>query len=33
MSTADGRTVMERMTETDLLPKPEESKVVSLPAR
>jgi hypothetical protein len=31
MLTADGRALIERLSETDLLPKPEESKVVTLP--
>jgi hypothetical protein len=31
MLTADGRTVLERLNESDLLPKPEPPKVVALP--
>ena len=31
MLTSDGRPLIERLAETDLLPKPTESKVVSLP--
>lgn len=31
MLTADGRPLIERLAETDLLPKPQESKVVALP--
>jgi hypothetical protein len=33
MLTADGRPLIERLSETDMLPKPQEPKVVSLPAR
>jgi hypothetical protein len=33
MLTADGRPLVERISETELLPKPEEPKVVNLPAR
>jgi len=33
MLTNDGRPLIERLAETDLLPKPTEQKVVSLPAR
>lgn len=33
MLTNDGRTLLERLPETNLLPKPEESKVVALPGR
>jgi hypothetical protein len=33
MLTADGRPLVERISETKLLPKPEEPKVVNLPAR
>lgn len=31
MLTSDGRTLLERLPETNLLPKPEDGKVVSLP--
>lgn len=31
MLTSDGRPLVERLAETDLLPKPQESKVVALP--
>jgi hypothetical protein len=33
MLTADGRPLVERISETELLPEPEEPKVVNLPAR
>jgi hypothetical protein len=33
MLTSDGRTLFERVAETDLLPKPTEQKIVSLPSR
>lgn len=33
MLTADGRPLIERLTESDLLPKPQEPKVVALPPR
>jgi hypothetical protein len=33
MLTSDGRPLMERLAETDLVPKPRETKVVALPAR
>lgn len=33
MLTADGRPLIERLAESDLLPKPSEAKIVSLPAR
>jgi hypothetical protein len=33
MLTSDGRPLVERLSEMDLLPKPQESKVVSLPAQ
>ena len=33
MLTADGRPLLERLSETDMLPKPQEPKVVSLPPR
>lgn len=33
MLTSDGRPLMERLAETDLLPKPTETKVVALPSR
>jgi hypothetical protein len=33
MLTSDGRPLVERLAETDLLPKPQEAKIVSLPTR
>jgi hypothetical protein len=33
MLTADGRPLIERVTEEDMLPKPADEKIVALPAR